>query len=331
MPDPFMSRALQLASAHLGQTWPNPCVGAVIVKDGRIVGEAAKGGRPHAEPQALAQAGTLANGATLYVTLEPCSHHGKTPPCTDAIINSGITKCIIACRDPNPHVRGSGVEILREAGITVIEGPCSDAAHQMHRGFFSVIEKNRPFIAMKIATSADGKIASAPGVNTIITGETARHHAQALRAEFDAILTGIGTVLADDPLLTVRIPGMEHRSPVRVVLDSHHRLPAASRLRQTENDVPLWVFGRTDNVIEELTGRGITRLLIEAGHEVNSYFLKNGLVDRIYWYQSPHALGETALDVAESSIKKRLHHWLQHGEPFTLGEDRLVIVEKEAQ
>lgn len=324
----FMLRALELARAHLGQAWPNPAVGAVIVKDGIIIGEAAtaKGGRPHAETIALGQAGTQAKGATLYVTLEPCSHHGKTPPCADAIIKAGISECVIACRDPHQAVNGTGVERLKAAGIHITEGIGKEEAQETHRGFFSIIHKKRPFIALKMATSRDGKIAAYAGQRTDITGGPARLHGQALRAEFDAILTGIGTVLADDPLLTVRIPGMEHRSPVRIVLDSHNRLPAHSHLRQTEKQVPVWVYTRNHDVIAELTERGITRLLIEGGQGINTHFLQSGLVDRIYWYQAPHTLGPDALDAMAGGLC--LDGWQPVGDVIKLGADHCIILEK---
>ncbi len=220
----FMQAALSLARRNLGQTWPNPSVGALVVKDGRIIaqGWTARGGRPHAETQALdASRRSTRKGATLYVTLEPCSHHGKTAPCTEAIIKAGISRCVIACRDPNPQVNGKGIEQLKKAGIEVIEHICEKEAREINRGFFSVIEKKRPYIALKIATSLDGKI-DCPQ-KPWITGEQARAYGHLLRSRYDAIATGIGTVLADDPLLTCRLPGLEDRSPVRIVFDSTRR------------------------------------------------------------------------------------------------------------
>ncbi|MDX2074234.1 MAG: bifunctional diaminohydroxyphosphoribosylaminopyrimidine deaminase/5-amino-6-(5-phosphoribosylamino)uracil reductase RibD [Alphaproteobacteria bacterium] len=317
-----MQRALALARGVLGQSWPNPAVGAVIAKGGKIIGEGAtaKGGRPHAETVALAQAGDNSKGATLYVTLEPCAHQGQTPPCTEAIIASGIRECVIACRDPNPEVNGKGIAQLRAAGIAVTEGMEEKTARELNRGFFSVIEKNRPFIAMKIATSRDGKIAARAGERTDITDSEAREHSQHLRAEFDAILTGIGTVLADDPRLTVRIPGMEDRSPVRVVLDSHGMLPLGAKVR------PAWVYRREDDVVGALTERGITRLLIEAGQGVNTSFLQSGLVDRVYWYQAPHIIGEQGMDAAQGGLS--LAGWRQVGARVQLGPDHLDIYEK---
>jgi len=329
-PNTIMQRALALARTSLGQAWPNPAVGAVIVKNNEIIGEGAtaKGGRPHAETVALAQAGGAARGATLYVTLEPCSHHGKTPPCTDAIIKAGITECVIACRDPNPQVNGQGIAQLQAASIKVTENICEQEARELNRGFFSVIEKHCPYIALKIATSKDGKIAAGAGIRTDITGEEARLHAQYLRAEFDAILTGIGTVLADDPLLTVRIPGMEQRSPVRVLLDSQARLPAHSKLRQTEKDVPVWTYTRHDDVIADLTARGITRLLIEGGQGINTHFLQSGLVDRIYLYQSPHIIGPQGLDAVLGGLQ--LTSWQQTGDVIKLGKDICTIYERDS-
>lgn len=315
-----MQRALALARGHLGQTWPNPVVGAIVVKNDKVVGEGvtAAGGRPHAETIALAQAGNAAENATLYVSLEPCAHHGKTPPCVDAIIAAGIGECIIACGDPNPQVAGRGIAALQSAGIPVRVGVCADDARELNRGFFSVIEKKRPFIAMKIASSKDGKIAEHAGMRTDITGIKARRHGQALRADFDAILTGIGTVLADDPQLTVRIEGLEHRSPVRVVLDSQGRLPEDAKIR------PAWVYTRSDDVVASLTERGITRLLIEAGQAVNTYFLHSGLVDHLYHYQSPHVIGDNGVDAVAGGL--HLEGW-KIVQKELLGEDQLTVLE----
>lgn len=324
MNNQYMQQALELARAQLGQTWPNPSVGAVIVRDGKVVGigVTAKGGRPHAEAIALAQAGEQARGATLYVTLEPCSHHGNTPPCTDAIIRGGLTHCIIACRDPHEEA-GGGMEKLREAGIavTLLE---SDEAREINRGFFSIVEKNRPYIALKLATSADGKIAASPGIRTDITCPATREHVMRMRAEFDAILTGIGTVLVDDPLMTVRIPGMEHRSPVRVVLDRNGRMPTTAKMLKNP-DVPVWVLNQPlDEVIEVLTQNGITRLMVEAGQGVTNAFLASGLVDRICWYKAPHTLGAQGLDAV--SNWDVLNDWQQVGDVVTIGSDKLTIL-----
>lgn len=328
-----MQHAIALARKQLGQTWPNPAVGAVVVADNQIIAEAAtaKGGRPHAETAALAQAGEKAKGATLYVTLEPCNHHGKTPPCTNAIIAAGIAHVVIACRDPHSEAKG-GSDRLRSAGIAVTEGICEQEACEINRGFFSVVEKKRPYIALKLATSADGKIANKPGVRTDITSAQSRTHVQMLRCEFDAILTGIGTVLADDPLLTVRVPGFEHCAPVRVVMDRHKRLPESSQLVKTSASIPVWTFDQSlEKTIDLITEKGITRLLVEAGQGINTSFMESGLVDRIYWYKAPHHIGELGLSaLKDQDLSAVLKDWQQVGDVITIGSDTLTLFEKKS-
>jgi len=320
-----MQAALSLAQRNLGQTWPNPAVGAIVVKNGRIIGQGytGRGGRPHAETIALAQAGETAHGATLYVTLEPCAHQGQTPPCTDAIIKAGIKKCVVACGDPNPQVNGKGIAQLKSADVEVTENICAAEAREINRGFFSVMQKKRPFIAMKIATSLDGKITLPPlplgegrgegphpnllpkgeGTKQWLTGLAARNYGHKLRSQFDAIATGIGTVLADDPLLTCRLPGLEDRSPVRVIFDRQNRLPKDSQLAKTAKDVPLWIFNTTiEETLKSLTEKGITRLLIEAGAKLSMAFLQSGLVDRIYWFRAPIIVGEKGLSAFSEGL-----------------------------
>src|SRR5437667_7337034 len=213
-----MRAALALARRGLGRVWPNPAVGCVIVKNGRIVGRGwtQPGGRPHAETEALARAGAAARGATLYVTLEPCSHHGRTPPCVDAIIAAGIARVVSALVDPNPQVAGAGHWRLAEQGITVEIGTGADAARRAHAGHIRRVRDGRPHVTLKLAVSADGKAGLSPRRPVAITGEAARERLHLVRAMNDAVLTGIGTVLSDDPQLTCRLPGMERRSPVRV-------------------------------------------------------------------------------------------------------------------
>src|SRR5216110_883341 len=243
----FMQLALALGRRGLGRTWSNPAVGAVVVKDGVIVGRGwtQPGGRPHAEVEALSQAGEAARGATLYVTLEPCSHVGKSPPCADAVIAAGIVRVVSAIEDPNPEVAGQGHAKLRAAGITVDVGVgAAEAAHD-HAGHFRRIRDHRPHVILKLAVSADDKIGAAGHKPVAITGEAARTRVHLLRARCDAILVGIGTVLADDPVLTCRLPGMEARSPVRVVLDRSLRIPGTSRLVQSARETPLWVMTST--------------------------------------------------------------------------------------
>jgi diaminohydroxyphosphoribosylaminopyrimidine deaminase/5-amino-6-(5-phosphoribosylamino)uracil reductase len=318
----FMQLALSLGRRGLGRTWPNPAVGAVVVKDGVIVGRGwtQPGGRPHAEPEALRRAGEAARGATLYVTLEPCSHFGKSPPCVDAVIASGIARVVSAIEDPNPEVAGQGHAKLRAAGIAVDVGlSAAEAAHD-HAGHFRRIRDKRPHVILKLAVSADDKIGAAGHKPVAITGEAARTRVHMLRAQCDAILVGIGTVLADDPLLTCRLPGMEARSPVRVVLDRALRLPGDSKLIHSARQTPLWVVtsqlaeapaiaklgaaGAEVIRIATLSGRinpavvllalaedGITRLMVEGGARVASSFVAADLVDEIWLLRGPDKVG----------------------------------------
>src|SRR5207302_7735296 len=246
----FMQLALALGRRGLGRTWPNPAVGAVVVKDGVIVGRGwtQAGGRPHAEPEALRRAGEAARGATLYVTLEPCSHFGKSPPCVDAVIASGIARVVSAIEDPNPEVAGQGHAKLRAAGISVDIGLGAAEAARDHAGHFRRVRDKRPHVILKLAVSSDGKIGAVGRKPVAITGEAARARVRLLRAQCDAILVGIGTVQADDPLLTCRLPGMEARSPVRVVLDRSLRISGTSRLVHSARETPLWVM--TSNLSE---------------------------------------------------------------------------------
>lgn len=239
----FMQEAIGLGLQHLGQTSTNPSVGCVIVRDGKIVGRGvtAVGGRPHAETQALAQAGELARGATAYVTLEPCSHHGKTPPCSEALIAYGVSCVIISVTDPDERVSGRGVAMLRDAGIEVETGLLEEDGKRSLAAYLMRQTNNRPYVTLKLAVSADGMIGKTGEGQIAITGSEAREQVQKLRAETDAILVGIGTAIADDPLLTVRIPGLEERSPVRVVLDPQLRLPVTSKLVKTAREVPVIV------------------------------------------------------------------------------------------
>jgi diaminohydroxyphosphoribosylaminopyrimidine deaminase / 5-amino-6-(5-phosphoribosylamino)uracil reductase len=239
----FMAAAIRLSRWHTGQTSTNPSVGCVIVRDGAIVGRAvtALGGRPHAEPQALAEAGELARGATAYVTLEPCSHHGKTPPCAEALIAYGVGRVVISVTDPDVRVSGRGIAMLRDAGIEVTSGVLEEDGRQSLSGYLTRQTKNRPYVTLKLAVSADGMIGREGVGQVAITGPEARAQVQALRAETDAILVGIGTAIADDPLLTVRAPGLETQSPVRIVLDPTLSLPLTSKLVETAREVPVIV------------------------------------------------------------------------------------------
>jgi diaminohydroxyphosphoribosylaminopyrimidine deaminase/5-amino-6-(5-phosphoribosylamino)uracil reductase len=323
MDNRFMALALSLGRRGLGNAWPNPAVGAVVVKDGIVVGRGwtQPGGRPHAEVEALRRAGEAARGATLYAPLEPCSHYGQTPPCVDAITAAGVARVVSALEDPNPQIAGQGHAKLRAAGISVTLGIDADEARHAHAGHIARVRNGRPHVTLKLAVSADGK-AGLPGRKpATITGEAARERVHLMRAMNDAVLTGIGTVLADDPQLNVRLPGMEQRSPVRVVVDSELRLPPASRLAASASRTLDWVFasesapqdneralidlgvevlrvpgakGRLDlsAVLHALAERGITRVMVEAGPILSAAFLAADLVDEAALFRSPAALGD---------------------------------------
>ncbi|HIJ63343.1 MAG TPA: bifunctional diaminohydroxyphosphoribosylaminopyrimidine deaminase/5-amino-6-(5-phosphoribosylamino)uracil reductase RibD [Rhodospirillaceae bacterium] len=318
-----MLAALGLARRGLGEVWPNPAVGCVLVKDGLVVGRGrtAAGGRPHAETQALAQAGAAAAGATAYVTLEPCCHQGVTGPCTEALIGAGVRRVVVALDDPDPRVSGRGLVRLREAGLEVEQGLQAAAAAELNAGFISRVCHGRPLVTLKVASSLDGRIATHGGESQWITGPEARAAGHRLRAENDAILVGSGTALKDNPLLSCRLPGLEQRSPLRLVVDGRLRLPLTSKLVATAGRIPTWVITRTGNpperlsalldcgveVIEvvptalgevdlaaalaELGRRGLTRLLVEGGAHLSAALLRGGLVDRIAWFRAPMLLG----------------------------------------
>ena len=319
----MMRAALALARRSLGRTWPNPAVGCVIVKDGMVIarGRTRDGGRPHAEVDALNQAGSAARGATVYVTLEPCSHHGKSPPCADALVSAGVAKVVSALQDPNPQVNGAGHERLRRAGITVEVGEGAQEAAEINAGFLMREVEGRPLFHLKIATSLDGRIATPSGESKWITGAAARVDGQRLRALHDGIVVGASTVAMDDPELTCRLPGLEAYSPIRIVLDSKARMSPGSKLALTANRTPVWlvctpeapaaarealrakgvqvievgsnVQGRVDvaAVAQELGRRKLTRILVEGGGEVASAFLGAGLIDRVTSYQAGLLLG----------------------------------------
>src|SRR6266851_5587682 len=327
----FMSLALALGRRGLGNTWPNPAVGAVVVRhDGEPVivgrGWTQPGGRPHAETEALRRAGAAARGATLYATLEPCSHHGKTPPCTDAIIAAGITRVVSAIEDPNA-LAGRGHALLRSSGIVVDVGVGAAEARRAHAGHIRSVCDHRPHVSLKLAVSADGKVALAGRKPAPITGEAARARVHLMRAMNDAILIGIGTALADDPQLTCRLPGMASRSPLRVVLDSALRLPLTSALVNSAAETPVWavagadapveaeaalvargveVFrlpatgGRLDSALRVLAERGITRLMVEGGPTVAAALVAADLVDEAVLLRSRNPIGPDGIDALEA-------------------------------
>ncbi len=326
-----MRAALALARRHVGETWPNPSVGCVIVKDGRVVGRAttAPSGRPHAEPQALAMAGEQARGATAYVTLEPCCFHGRTPPCTEALIAAGIARVVIGARDPDPRVNGAGLERLREAGIEVVLGVLAGEAEAVAAGLYTRIRLGRPYVTLKLASTLDGRIATHAGESQWITGADARRAAHALRGRNDAVLVGIGTARADNPALTCRIPGFKATPSVRVVADSHLRLSLTSELVASAHDAPTWILTRADadaaraealrqagvtllpvaaatpgidlvEGLQTLAEQGITRLLVEGGAGIAAALLHADLVDAVAWFHAPAVMGGDGLPAAAS-------------------------------
>jgi len=301
--DRHMLHAVELAKRGLGNVWPNPAVGCVIVKNDLVIGRGwtQPGGRPHAEAMALAQAGDNTRDADLYVTLEPCCHPGRGPACTDTIIAAGIQKVFIAMGDPHPRVNGQGIAALRAARIEVEVGICEAEAAELNKGFLLTVTDHRPMVTLKMAVSKDWKMTTGDVAQPWITGEIARRHGHLLRATHDAILVGIGTVIADNPMLDCRIAGLEKFSPVRVVLDRHNRMPQDSKLMQTADQIPLWILKENtiSEVLKILADKGITRLLVEGGHQVAQSFLDAGMVDEIIIYQAPNIIGDAGLPASE--------------------------------
>lgn len=325
----FMQLALREAAKGMWRTSPNPCVGAVVVKDGEVVakGYHRKAGTPHAEVNALNAAGEQAQGATLYVTLEPCNHQGRTPPCTERILAAGVKRLVVAMSDPNPQVVGGGSAYLAGLGLEVVSGVLVDEALALNRPFVKHITTGRPWVIMKAGMSMDGRIATRTGHSRWITGETARFRVQLCRDRVDAILVGVDTVLADDPALTARLRGRRGRDPLRVVLDSTLRLPPTARLLQQESAAATWVFcgpaasvkqraalvaagavvkevaisphGGLDlgAVLAELGRNAVTSLLVEGGGRVHASFLRDGLYDQACLYIAPLFLGAEGLPV----------------------------------
>lgn len=316
-----MALALSLGRRGQGQTWPNPSVGCVIVRDGRIVGRGwtAPGGRPHAEPQALARAGSAARGATAYVSLEPCAHHGKTPPCAEALIAAGISRVVAPLQDSDPRVSGRGFAMLRAAGVSVTTGVLADRAAQDLAGFFLRIKAGRPFVTLKLASSFDGRIATATGDSQWITGPQARRVVHAMRARHDAVMVGAGTARADDPSLTVRGLGITHQ-PVRIVVSRHLDLPLTGKLAQSATDTPLWLChgaSADPRLVEAWTGlgakllpcatqagqidaaallqalgqAGLTSVFCEGGGALAASLLSAGLVDELIGFTAGVMIG----------------------------------------
>ncbi|MCI5077107.1 bifunctional diaminohydroxyphosphoribosylaminopyrimidine deaminase/5-amino-6-(5-phosphoribosylamino)uracil reductase RibD [Oricola sp.] len=325
----FMAACIRLSRRHLGRTGTNPSVGTLIVADegkGPIIvghGVTALGGRPHAEPVALGEAGERARGATAYVTLEPCAHHGRTPPCAEALVRAGVARVVVAATDPDDRVSGRGYEILRSAGIEVVPGVLADEARSVLSSYLTRSEKKRVEVTLKLAVSADGMIGRADAGQVPITGDVARAQSHVLRAEMDAILIGIGTALEDNPQLTCRLPGLSQRSPLRVVLDRHARLPLTSRLMQSVSDAPLAIattMPRTPSaqllegagarliaceehdgrialpeLLDDLAAQGVSSLLVEGGAAVAKAFLDEALADRVILFESDVVVGANGI------------------------------------
>jgi len=333
-----MMAALALASRGLGRVAPNPAVGCVLVRDGIVVGRGwtQPGGRPHAETEALRRAGAAAAGAIAYVTLEPCAHHGSTPPCADALIAAGVARVVVAIEDPDPRVAGRGLERLRAAGILVEVGLCAEDAQQLNAGFLKRIEQGLPLVTLKLATTLDGKIATHTGESQWITGPAARGLGHMLRRQHDAIMVGSGTVLADDPELTVRLPGLANPPPLRIVVDGRLRTPLTAKLVMAAKQVPTVIVthagvdplrarafrdcgvdlveaprdadGNVDlrAALTALAKRGLTRILVEGGATLAASLLRARLVDRLAWFRSPGLIGGDGMDAVKPFGTDRL-------------------------
>ncbi len=359
----FMAAALALGRRGLGRTAPNPSVGSVVVKDGIVVGRGCTepGGRPHAEPLALAQAGEAARGATLYVTLEPCSHHGATPPCCEAVVAAGVIRVVYAVDDPNPLVAGRGAAYCRDRGLEVFGGIGREAARHDHRGHILRMTEGRAAVTLKLAQTADGFVAGdVHDPRLAITGVAANGAVHVMRAMHDAIMVGIGTALADDPLMTVRLPGVEAK-PLRVILDGGMRLPRHSRLAQTAADAPVLVLTRGENmesgtarfrdidgveiaevatdasgeidlraVLRLLSQRGMTRVFSEGGPSVASALVRDGLADDVLLFRAPKPLGHEGVPALSPTARDRLadrQHYRLTAEG-DVGVDRLQRFQK---
>jgi diaminohydroxyphosphoribosylaminopyrimidine deaminase/5-amino-6-(5-phosphoribosylamino)uracil reductase len=353
----FMGLALHVARRMLGRTAPNPAVGAIIADEttGEVItrGWTQQGGRPHAEGYALALAGARARGQTMYVSLEPCSHHGRTPPCANAIVDAGMRRVVCAIEDPNPEIAGRGLAVLRHAGVAVDRGLCAEEARWMAAGHILRMTRDRPFVQLKIAVSADGLIAPGDGAPRWVTGPEARQFAHILRARADAILVGRNTVADDNPELTCRLPGLEGRSPRRVILDANFRTPPTAKMLQTAERVPVTIFGDTKSMprpypkgvevrrmpagpdgrlslavaLESLAAEGVTRVLVEGGPTIAGAFLAADLVDEVVIGHGTEALGSKGrMPAGDHGLEflARTERW-QTVDERSIGADRLTV------
>lgn len=354
----LMRLAIALGERNLGRTWPNPSVGGVVVDERHgpplilAQGVTRPGGRPHAEPVALAAAGAAARGSTFYVSLEPCSHHGGTPPCVDAILDAGIARVVTALEDPDPRVAGRGHARLRQAGIEVATGILSGAARRAHRGHISRVTRGRPWVTLKLARTSDGYAARLGGPRLLVTGDDASRRVHLMRAHADAVMVGIGTLVGDDPLLTVRLPGLSERSPVRVVVDGALRTSVEARVVATAREVPTWVLANADAPLEAeqrlaaagaqvfrtagegsridvaaalalLADRGITSVLAEGGPALAEALAERGLVDELMLLTSPRALGHEGVLALGMHLRQALADAFRLVRSESAGLDRI--------
>jgi diaminohydroxyphosphoribosylaminopyrimidine deaminase/5-amino-6-(5-phosphoribosylamino)uracil reductase len=353
----FMRRALALAELGWGRVHPNPLVGAVVVREGEVVGEGfhAEYGGAHAEVAALAAAGERARGATLYVTLEPCAHHGKTPPCTGAVLEAGIARVVFAHEDPNPVARG-GAELLRAAGIEVVGGVARELARAQNALFFHAVSRRAPFLALKYALTLDARLAESPHRPSAVTGAAARGETHRLRAGYDAIMVGIGTALADDPLLTVRGAVLPRVPPVRIVVDSALRLSPTSRLVETVQEAPVWVLCAEDvpaarrgdleragvrvlplprgesgldleAALQKLGEEGIRSIFCEGGGQLGASLLAADVVSRLYLFYAPRIFGENAVPAFPGAFGAAAEGWRRE-RLDVLDEDLLLVLDR---
>jgi len=359
-----MRAAFGLARRGLGQVWPNPAVGCILVKFesdtnmvGRVVGRGwtQPGGRPHAETQALDRAGTAACGATAYVTLEPCNHHGETLPCTNALIAAGVARVVLAIEDPDSRVAGQGLSRLRKSGIDVTVGVGAEEARDLNIGYLMRQNTGRPLVTLKTATTLDGQIATRLGESRWITGEEAREHAHLIRSTQDAVMVGVGTLIADDPQLTCRLSGLEGRSPVRVIVDGKMRSPLTSKCAETARNQATWMIvseggdstrirafaelgikilevpsgkGNYPNLVDAvnlLGTRGITRLMVEGGARLVGALLNADLIDQVIWYRASSIMGDDGISAVSAYDAQTLAsiRRFKRGSVRSLGKDLL--------
>mgnify|MGYP001264638079 CR=1 FL=1 len=354
----YMRRALELAERGWGRVHPNPLVGAVVVRDGEVVGEGFHGeyGGPHAEVVALAAAGERARGGTLYVTLEPCAHHGKTPPCTEAVLAAGIARVVYGAEDPNPVARG-GAARLAARGVEVVGGIEREAVRVQNAAFFHAVERRTTFVALKYALSLDARLSEEPDRPTGVTGQAARAEVHRLRAGFDGIMVGIGTALADDPLLTVRGDVQPRRPPVRLVVDTEARLPPGSRLASTTREVPVWLFCaedspserraaleqagvrvlpvprgssglRLDAVLERLWAEDVRSVLCEGGGRLGASLLAQDRVQRLFLFYAPRLFGEPGPPAFPGTFPADVARGWELRRVSDIGGDALLLLDR---